>query len=288
MYTRCPSCRSEISFEPPANMENLPDGYKHRIKCPSCGVTIGVKINKVDTSVTQPTYVPQNPQATNYEPVYNAGRADAVSAKRQKAVSSKKSGIPRNIFMMIIALIFIGLTIVGFLINNGTITTNEGQEWVAQIIKFSGIDQWKCVVDNKDTFVAMFQEMNAETGEAAISVQSVFIGIATISPMIVFTLSCISFIIAFICACCKKYGRIYNLIISLVIGVFACLMLFIPYIEINMEAMAAGTEQIGIANYFKDVVIGQQMYFLIVSAGLGLIQFIFSLIFLKSLKKKRA
>ena len=47
MYTRCPSCRAEISFEPPANMESLPDGYKHRIKCPSCGVTIGVKINKI-------------------------------------------------------------------------------------------------------------------------------------------------------------------------------------------------------------------------------------------------
>ena len=61
MYTRCPSCRAEICFEPPANAANLPDGYKHRIKCPSCGVTIGVKLpNRDAIASVQPTFTPAN------------------------------------------------------------------------------------------------------------------------------------------------------------------------------------------------------------------------------------
>lgn len=269
-------------------MESLPDGYKHRIKCPSCGVTIGVKINKVDTALTQPTYVPQNPNATNYEPVHNAGRAEAVPAKRQKAVAEKKSGISRNVFMMILALLFIALTVVGFLVNNKTITAPEGYDWVNSIGQFNGIDCWKSIVKDKDSFVALFQAVNTETGEVVVTVHSAFVGIALIAPMIVFTLSCINFIIALICACCKKYGRVYNLIISIIIGAFACLMLFVPYIITNEMAMAMSGEKISLASYFKDIVISGQMYFLFVAAGLGLIQVIFSLIFLKSLKKKRA
>ena len=98
MYTRCPSCRAEISFEPPANMESLPDGYKHRIKCPSCGVTIGVKINKIDT--TPATLVQQAPAytqpQTNFEPVYANEEAAAVP---QPKVKAKHSGIGRNVTM---------------------------------------------------------------------------------------------------------------------------------------------------------------------------------------------
>ncbi|HBW06002.1 MAG TPA: hypothetical protein DEF02_05510, partial [Clostridiales bacterium] len=90
MYTRCPSCRAEISFEPPANMESLPDGYKHRIKCPSCGVTIGVKINKIDT--TPATLVQQAPAytqpQTNFEPVYANEEAAAVPQSKVKAKHS--------------------------------------------------------------------------------------------------------------------------------------------------------------------------------------------------------
>jgi hypothetical protein len=62
MYTRCPSCRAEISFEPPVNATSLPDGYKHKIKCPSCGVTIAVKIPRLENTV-QPVVVPQAPVA---------------------------------------------------------------------------------------------------------------------------------------------------------------------------------------------------------------------------------
>ena len=120
MYTRCPSCRAEISFEPPANMETLPDGYKHRIKCPSCGVTIGVKINKIDAAPA--TLVQQSSaynQQTSFEPVYAEDMAQAPSKKAAK--QDKRSGVGRNITMMIMSLLFIAASVVGFLINSGTI-----------------------------------------------------------------------------------------------------------------------------------------------------------------------
>ena len=43
MFTKCPSCHTEISFDAP---KNAPAGYKHRLKCPNpnCGVTISVVI----------------------------------------------------------------------------------------------------------------------------------------------------------------------------------------------------------------------------------------------------
>ena len=120
MYTRCPSCRAEISFEPPANMETLPDGYKHRIKCPSCGVTIGVKINKIDAAPA--TLVQQSSaynQQTSFEPVYAEDTAQAPSKKAAK--QDKRSGVGRNITVMIMSLLFIAASVVGFLINCGTI-----------------------------------------------------------------------------------------------------------------------------------------------------------------------
>ena len=46
MYAKCPSCGAELSFLPPSNIESLPNGYKHRMRCPHCGVTFGVSIKK--------------------------------------------------------------------------------------------------------------------------------------------------------------------------------------------------------------------------------------------------
>ena len=53
MFTRCPSCKSEISFEPPENFEFLPNGYRHRLQCPNCGIAIGVSIPKPPPKVIE-------------------------------------------------------------------------------------------------------------------------------------------------------------------------------------------------------------------------------------------
>ena len=142
MYTRCPSCRAEISFEPPANMESLPDGYKHRIKCPSCGVTIGVKINKIDTAPA--TLVQQAPAytqpQTNFEPVYTNANEEAVP---QKKVKAKHSGVGRNVTMMIMSLLFIALSVVGYLVNTNVIKIEGGLYGIGNL---DGITCWNdCV-----------------------------------------------------------------------------------------------------------------------------------------------
>ncbi|HAT83377.1 MAG TPA: hypothetical protein DCS37_00505 [Clostridiales bacterium] len=259
MYTRCPSCRAEISFEPPANMESLPDGYKHRIKCPSCGVTIGVKINKIDT--TPATLVQQAPAytqpQTNFEPVYANEEAAAVP---QSKVKAKHSGIGRNVTMMIMSLIFIALSVVGYLVNADTIKNDLfGISWL------DGITCWDILIQNADAFSLLFEG-------------DVLGGILTIIPMILFTLAGINFIVALVSACGKKYGRAYNLIMSIVLAGLSVFMLFYPFVCFN-------TEGEGLLPYLRGIV-EEKEFALFVSAGLGLLQLILGLCFCKSLKRK--
>lgn len=257
MYTRCPSCRAEISFEPPANMESLPDGYKHRIKCPSCGVTIGVKINKIDTAPA--TLVQQAPAytqpQTNFEPVY----ANEDAAAPQTKVKAKHSGIGRNITMMIMSLLFIALSVVGYLVNAGTIKTDLfGISW------FDGITYWDMLIQDADAFSLLFSDVLG--------------GILTIIPMILFTLAGINFVVAFVSACGKKYGRAYNLVMSVILAGLSVFMVFYPFICFHTEGEELLPYLLGIVE--------EQEFALFVSAGLGLLQLIFGLCFCKSLKRK--
>ncbi|MEG2451168.1 MAG: hypothetical protein RSB09_05465, partial [Clostridia bacterium] len=156
MYTRCPSCRSEISFDAPSNMANLPDGYKHRIKCPNCGVTIGVKIPRQESYLdAQPIYAPQNPNATSFEPIYNAGEATAfkdVSAKQKKG-----TGRGRTTVMLLFSLIFVALSIVAYLINTNVISFDFTQmPWLQYIVAYDGISTWQMICTNFEGFSASF------------------------------------------------------------------------------------------------------------------------------------
>lgn len=263
MYTRCPSCRAEISFEPPANMESLPDGYKHRIKCPSCGVTIGVKINKIDT--TPATLVQQAPAytqpQTNFEPVYANEEAAAVP---QTKVKAKHSGIGRNVTMMIMSLLFVALSVVGYLVNVGTIKTD-----LFGIQYLDGISCWNTLIQNFAEFKDYFSNP--------------FAGILKILPMIVFTLAGINFVVALVSACGKKYGRAYNLIMSIILAAGAIVLMFRPFLAdlVTTKEFYGGD----ILTFFLKTIEGQQ-YMFFVSAGLGLLQLIFGLCFCKSLKRK--
>ena len=258
MYTRCPSCRAEISFEPPANMESLPDGYKHRIKCPSCGVTIGVKINKIDT--TPATLVQQAPAytqpQTNFEPVYANEEAAAVP---QPKVKAKHSGIGRNVTMMIMSLLFVALSVVGYLVNAGTIKTD-----LFGIRYLDGISCWNAMIQDFGAFKAYFDNP--------------VVGILTILPMIVFTLAGINFIVALVSACGKKYGRAYNLVMSVILAGLSVFMVFYTFICFNAEGEELLPYLLGIVE--------EQEFALFVSAGLGLLQLILGLCFCKSLKRK--
>lgn len=271
MYTRCPSCRAEISFEPPANMESLPDGYKHRIKCPSCGVTIGVKINKIDT--TPATLVQQAPAytqpQTNFEPVYANEEAAAVP---QTKVKAKHSGIGRNVTMMIMSLILIGVQVFAFLLEKGKITIKNVDLFLFQgtsegALYRSGISLWNLLIQDFGQFKGLFEGHVVQ-------------GILAIVPMILVTLAGINFIVALVSACGKKYGRAYNLIMSILLTACSVLILFYPFF---MYKALYG--ELDMLKYFQGV-IDEKAYMLIVSAALGVLQLILGLCFCKSLKRK--
>ncbi len=256
MYTRCPSCRAEISFEPPANMETLPDGYKHRIKCPSCGVTIGVKINKIDTQAA--TLVQQAPAytqpQTNFEPVYNNEETTVAPAKK-----AKHSGVGRNVVMMLMSLLFVALTVVGYFVKVGKIGNS-----LYGIAAFDGITGWITLVTNFDGFKDMF-------------VPSALLGVIRILPMVLLLLAAINFIVALVSACGKKYGRAYNVVSSILIGLIAIAVLFTQFIVNNNDGVGFGA-------YYKAFVTKE--YVVLAGAALGLLQIIFGFCFTKSLERK--
>ena len=127
MYTRCPSCRAEISFEPPRNLANLPQGYKHRIRCPNCGVTIGVKIpNTAVVASPAPTYSYENPNQQGYSDI-EVGVGTPQTGAEQKAVeksaknAQKKSyGRGKAITLFIFSLLFIAAAAISYLHTTGT------------------------------------------------------------------------------------------------------------------------------------------------------------------------
>ena len=279
MYTRCPSCGAEISFEPPTNKESLPEDYKHRIRCPICGVTIGVKINRPIYTTT--TYTPYGTPtvATSFEPVLPQNQAPAAqrsvsnqqqlpssqTAKKAKPTSAKRSGIGRNVVMMIFSLVFVALAVVGYLINNQMIKgLPDSFSWLASTSVLDGISPIEMLI--KD--FAHFQKL--------ITLHGVPYIIMSLVPAVLFVLAALNFIVALIAAIGKKYGRAYNLVISIIVCALAITSLFSPFV-------IAGEGKL--VDYFKALVSGKQ-YLLIAVAALGLLQLIFSLLFLKSLNRK--
>lgn len=134
MYTRCPSCRAEICFQVPDNAANLPDGYKHKIKCPNCGVKIAVRLpNRDAIAAPQPTFMPQNPNAFPAEPVHTApvetAPVDEKAAKRQAraaAAANRKSGRSRNVMIFIFAALLLVCSLLGhFFADQGGATMED-------------------------------------------------------------------------------------------------------------------------------------------------------------------
>jgi len=301
MYTRCPSCRSEISFELPANLDtaSLPENYRHRIKCPCCGVTIGVKINRIDTSATYPNYNNFNnsntqkpqPAATAFEPVneqfetYQQQTTTTTTTVTKKTKSAaradKKSGVGRNITVMIFSLLFVALCAVGYLINQGTIKIPENLMWLDIVRSCDGINLFDTLINDFEGFKNGIALIEGAANKTVLLLSSVV-------PAFLFVLAGINFIVAFIAACGKKYPRAWNLISGILIAGCLILLLFIPFIQ-GVKLVGIKGDLIG---YFQDVINGTeyfshgQNYLLYAFAGVGFLYLIISLCFCASLKKK--
>lgn len=275
MYTRCPSCRAEICFQPPANAANLPDGYKHRIKCPSCGVTIGVKLPNRDAIVqVQPTFTPANPNAYASEPIYNAGTAAAVpaddkQAKREArtlAKTQKKSGRSRNAMIFIFAALLVVCSVLGYFFVQGDLDVAQ----MLGLARFDGISQLETMAQDTAPFAAIFELSVAD-------------GMITVLPTIFFLGALLTAALALIGFVCKKYSRLLNLILALgMLAVSACI-LFSPFLSPSVTEV--GSE--ALADYFVGI-IENQSYLVFVPVAIGVLHTLFALIFLKSMKKKQA
>lgn len=295
MYTRCPSCRAEICFQPPANAANLPDGYKHRIKCPSCGVTIGVKLpNRDAIAQVQPTFTPANPNAYASEPIYNAGTAAAVpaddkQAKREArtlAKTQKKSGRSRNAMIFIFAALLIVCSVLGyFFADQGGATMEDilgesssseeltAGDFLSALSAFDGVGMLEDIANDEmtaDYIKAIFEESVAD-------------GLVTVLPIIFFLGALLTAALALVGFIAKKYPRLIHLILALgLLAVSACI-LFQPFLF-----SYAGELGLDLAQYFMETVIGDMNFLLLVPVAIGVLHTLFALIFLKSMKKKQA
>ena len=296
MYTRCPSCRAEISFQPPANAANLPDGYKHRVRCPNCGVTIGVKLpNRDALAQVQPTFAPQNPNAHIAEPVYNAGIAETVPATASEARAARnagmKSGRSRNVMIFIFAALLLVCSVLGhFFAEQGGATLDDivggisGEEssseeltagdFLSALSAFDGAGMLADIANDEMT-AEYIQAVFEETVERCVLV--------TVLPIIFFLGTLITAALALVGFIVKKYPRFIHLILALgLLAVSACI-LFQPFLF-----SYAGEMELDLAQYFMDTVIGEMKFLLLVPAIIGVLHTLFALIFLKSLKKKQS
>ena len=298
MYTRCPSCRAEICFQVPDNAANLPDGYKHKIKCPNCGVKIAVRLpNRDAIAAPQPTFMPQNPNAFPAEPVHTApveaAPADEKAAKRQAraaAAANRKSGRSRNVMIFIFAALLLVCSLLGhFFADQGGATmedimgdimgeTGSSEEltagdFLSALSAFDGVGMLEDIAGD---------EMTAEYIKAVFE-ENVADGLVTVLPIIFFLGTLLTAALALVGFIVKKYPRLIHLILALgLLAVSACI-LFQPFL-----LSYAGELGLDLAQYFMETVIGDMNFLLLAPAAIGVLHTLFALIFLKSLKKKQA
>ena len=298
MYTRCPSCRAEICFQVPDNAANLPDGYKHKIKCPNCGVKIAVRLpNRDAIAAPQPTFMPQNPNAFPAEPVHTApveaAPADEKAAKRRAraaAAANRKSGRSRNVMIFIFAALLLVCSLLGhFFADQGGATmedimgdimgeTGSSEEltagdFLSALSAFDGVGMLEDIAGD---------EMTAEYIKAIFD-ENVADGLVTVLPIIFFLGTLLTAALALVGFIAKKYPRLIHLILALgLLAVSACI-LFQPFLF-----SYAGELGLDLAQYFMETVIGDMNFLLLAPVAIGVLHVLFSLIFLKSLKKKQA
>lgn len=259
MYTRCPSCRAEICFDPPANAANLPDGYRHKIRCPNCGVTIGVKIPSATAlAQTQPTFTPQNPYADRPEQAY---RADVKTEKADKfagKVQKKLTGRPRSIGCFVFGVLLLATVILGYLATDMLAQV----EVLRGFAVFNGLG----ILIEIDVLKLAFELSVAD-------------GLVIALPVIFFLASALTAVAALVCFAVGKFPRYLNFVWALGILAVAACTLFQPY-------LGSAPSDMPVAEYFVNVIIGNGLYLAFVPVALALVYVIFSFGFMVKPMKK--
>ena len=286
MYTKCAGCKSAISFEPPANL--LPEGYKHRIKCPVCGVTLAVKLNGDGANEMQFQTAENNlvNEQLSFEPVDNSydsllhnavdnqvadGAVDIVDEADIAAVPvkrKKKAAIIRNLFMIVFSLAFIILSLVCYLVIKGVFAT--GFDFTSY---YNGIYLWELVFTLPEYFAESFAT-------------SVPWAMLELIPLVLVTFACINLIVSIVSAIGKKYSRVFNLIWAILMFALSVTIIFVPYLyTLLAQAQLDIPTDMNFVGYIKSI-LSYQYATIYIGAIIGFVQLICTLVFLIPLNKK--
>lgn len=289
MYTICPNCKSVLSFTLPVSKDQLPDGYKHRIKCPCCGKTLGVNVNPIKPAEEQQVVVQtpvaevaQQPVADESQVVNSAVAeqstvdASAQTVTEHQAVDDAPSeeqivtdaptenvdSAPIELVDEIVVqtktkksgvgrnvvLLLIALAFVAITVVGYVLAKSFGADLYGGLLMFKQIANKVALTD------------------AASIVRYVL-------PFVLFVVAGVQVIVAAVSLGVKKYSRAFNLAASLIIAAISLVILLYP-----VDAASVGEN--------VKAIISKQGYIAIVGAVLGVLEFVLSLCFLKSLERK--
>ncbi len=250
MYTRCPLCKEEIRFVPPENIDELPEDYRHIIRCPNCYAKLGVKLKST---------------------VAERGGAIAETSEDKPEAPVKKRRaiyIVKNLFMTVFSLAFIIFSVLCYMSIKGLF--DGGNEFNSI---YNGIYLWELIFTYPEYFAQSFG-------------LDAFWAFTELIPLFLFTFACINLIVSVICAACKKYGKIYNLIFGAIICALSVTIFFIPYINIlNVAKKVGAASSMSLASYLKSL-INPQYTTIFFAPAIGLAQFIAAIVFLFPTKRK--
>ena len=286
MFTKCPSCHTEISFDPP---KNAPAGYKHRLKCPNpnCGVTISVVIpskqpveqtaNSSASSQQQfpPQYAPYPPQYPPYQYAPYNGYAPQPypapypypqmqqPAQSEEAKEPEKTGrwsgsLPKSIIMLVLSLGFVLFHIIGYLVSSGIITSAAG----ASFKYFNGISYLASLISN---------------GASTLSGVSWLVTFVSFLSMLSFFIAGISLIMNLFLAITCGYGKgagLTNLIFAALLFIAAILLALGEFLDDLMSVSKAFT----FAQYVKTLTTTERLS-LLLGVVLGFLDLVLSLVF---------
>ena len=283
MYTRCPSCRAEISFEPPRNLANLPQGYKHRIRCPNCGVTIGVKIpNTAVVASPAPTYSYENPNQQGYSEI-EVGVGTPQTGAEQKAVeksaknAKKKSyGRGKAATLFIFSLLFIAAAAIAYLHNTGTNIPVVGD----YIASFNPIGFFKQIITDFSGFIDGLKSCFQEN-----ILYGIGMTVCSVSQAIIFVFAGLMAITNLLVLIVGKYNgaaKAFNVIFAIFSFVFAIADIVFAY----LIATKVSQPGISILDFLKEI-IEAEAYIVFAIIGLTFIVFLLACIVTGKTKREK-
>ena len=262
MFTRCPSCKNEISFEPPENYEFLPDGYRHRLQCPNCGIAIGVRIPKPPPKVIEEINIDNiiNPNNESGLVIVNE-KEKPLRRRRQRGY--EESQITRTLIIFFISLFFFFWPFVSYGINS--------------LQKSGALPNQSLYLFDIDPINVLVEMINLSKAKDVVGLREFFANnvmtnTANLFGMFLMVTALITIIFCILGFVAKKYLRGSTMVVSLIVGLLGIGPLLFP--------MFRSLSQIEIENFFKEVVNkGRYVYFLY--PIVGLLQLILGFVFMR-------